>query len=140
MVGRPLHSISLSGCKLQVITKLASIELTPEKPHYDGGAWHVEGMEDEKIVATAIYYVASENVTETQLEFRHAVCERFGYEQNEHDAPRYYYGIVNGDDDFSINQPENGAHQHLGCCSTPERRALAWPNPRPRAPGSGSGA
>jgi hypothetical protein len=28
---------------LQVIVKLANIELTPEKPEYGGGTWHVEG-------------------------------------------------------------------------------------------------
>jgi hypothetical protein len=29
---------------LQVIVKLASIHLTPEKPEYPGGTWHVEGQ------------------------------------------------------------------------------------------------
>lgn len=29
---------------LQVIVKLANIELTPEKPTYEGGTWHVEGQ------------------------------------------------------------------------------------------------
>lgn len=29
---------------LQVIVKLANIELTPEKPSYEGGSWHVEGQ------------------------------------------------------------------------------------------------
>ena len=29
---------------LQVIVKLANIELTPEKPRYEGGSWHVEGQ------------------------------------------------------------------------------------------------
>lgn len=29
---------------LQVIVKLANIELTPEKPNYAGGSWHVEGQ------------------------------------------------------------------------------------------------
>lgn len=29
---------------LQVIVKLANIELTPEKPQYDGGSWHIEGQ------------------------------------------------------------------------------------------------
>lgn len=28
--------------KLQVIVKLANIQLTPEKPSYDGGSWHIE--------------------------------------------------------------------------------------------------
>ena len=36
--------ISLNGRTLQVIVKLANIVLTPEKPHYPGGKWHVEGM------------------------------------------------------------------------------------------------
>lgn len=29
---------------LQVIVKLANIELTPEKPDYHGGSWHIEGQ------------------------------------------------------------------------------------------------
>jgi hypothetical protein len=29
---------------LQVIVKLANIQLTPEKPSYEGGTWHVEGQ------------------------------------------------------------------------------------------------
>jgi hypothetical protein len=29
---------------LQIIVKLANIELTPEKPSYEGGTWHVEGQ------------------------------------------------------------------------------------------------
>ena len=29
---------------LQVIVKLTNIELTPEKPKYHGGVWHVEGQ------------------------------------------------------------------------------------------------
>jgi hypothetical protein len=29
--------------KLQVILKLANINLTPDKLSYDGGSWHIEG-------------------------------------------------------------------------------------------------
>lgn len=29
---------------LQVIVKLANIELTPQNPKYEGGSWHVEGQ------------------------------------------------------------------------------------------------
>ena len=29
---------------LQIIVKLANIELTPERPKYEGGTWHVEGQ------------------------------------------------------------------------------------------------
>ena len=29
---------------LQIIVKLANIELTPDNPEYEGGSWHVEGQ------------------------------------------------------------------------------------------------
>lgn len=35
--------VDLKGSRLQVIVKLANIILTPEKPTYNGGSWHVEG-------------------------------------------------------------------------------------------------
>ena len=38
------EQISLKGRTLQVIVKLANIVLTPEKPDYPGGKWHVEGL------------------------------------------------------------------------------------------------
>ena len=36
-------TMSLRGTKMQVIVKLANIVLTPDKPEYMGGTWHVEG-------------------------------------------------------------------------------------------------
>lgn len=33
-----------SGQQYQVIVKLANVELTPEKPNYEGGTWHIEGQ------------------------------------------------------------------------------------------------
>ena len=33
---------TFAGNNLQVIVKLANIHLTPEKPTYDGGSWHIE--------------------------------------------------------------------------------------------------
>jgi Protein of unknown function (DUF4246) len=35
--------VGKDGRPLQVIVKLANIHLTPEKPDYEGGTWHVEG-------------------------------------------------------------------------------------------------
>jgi len=37
--------ISLKGRTLQVFVKLANIILTPERPQYPGGKWHVEGSQ-----------------------------------------------------------------------------------------------
>lgn len=40
---------------------------------YPGGSWHVEGMANERIIASGIYYYDSENITESRLAFRAAV-------------------------------------------------------------------
>lgn len=63
------------GQELQVIVKLANIELTPEKFTYAGGSWHVEGQLNERICATALYYYDSENVENNSLAFRHRTDE-----------------------------------------------------------------
>jgi hypothetical protein len=36
-------TVSLNSTTIQCIVKLANIILTPDKPEYDGGSWHVEG-------------------------------------------------------------------------------------------------
>jgi hypothetical protein len=63
-------AVSLRDRPLQVIAKIATIELNPEAPKYEGGTWHVEGMPDERIVATACVYLEAHNVTESSLRFR----------------------------------------------------------------------
>ena len=114
---RALPRISLRGRDLQVIVKLASIVLSPSEPSYPGGTWHVEGMRDEAIVATAIYYLANDNVADTRLRFRQSVSEP-SYEQDDRAGVERAYGLVD-------REP---LVQHLGHVTTPARRALAWPN------------
>jgi hypothetical protein len=36
------EAIDIRGHQIQVLVKIGSIELTPEKPSFDGGKWHVE--------------------------------------------------------------------------------------------------
>jgi hypothetical protein len=71
---------------LQVIVKLASVELKPERPEYSGGTWHVEGQlvrvsvsvifhgvqhfQNEHICATALHYYSSANISSSSLAFR----------------------------------------------------------------------
>ncbi|MFF9282916.1 DUF4246 domain-containing protein [Streptomyces griseosporeus] len=109
--------VGLRGRRLQVIVKLASIHLTPEKPEYPGGSWHVEGMLNERIVSTGIYYFDSENITESRLSFRAALDDPH-YEQNDDNGMREVYGLEN----------EDALNQVLGSASTPEGRCLAFPN------------
>lgn len=66
---------SLNGRTIHVIVKLANIELTPERPRYAGGVWHVEGMENESIIASGIHYCESDNIEESRLAFRGAVSK-----------------------------------------------------------------
>ncbi|MEU1472915.1 DUF4246 domain-containing protein [Streptomyces sp. NPDC005761] len=109
--------IDLRGRPLQVIVKLATIHLTPDKPEYSGGSWHVEGMLNERIVSTGIYYWDSENITESRLSFRTALDDP-NYEQNDDNGLREVYGL---EDEDALNQP-------LGSTSTPAGRCLAFPN------------
>jgi hypothetical protein len=60
---------------LQIIFKLANIHLTPEKPEFNGGSWHVEGALNEHICASAIYYYDEENISESRLGFRQPLDE-----------------------------------------------------------------
>ncbi|OBZ68435.1 hypothetical protein A0H81_11563 [Grifola frondosa] len=117
--------VRLSGHTLQIITKLANVELTPENPKYPGGSWHIEGMENEKIVATGIYYYASENITESRLAF----SPRSGLRAD--DGGR---GVIHQQWDYKgyaaafglyIAEPLN---QEIGSIVTTEDKCLVFPN------------
>ena len=84
---------------LQIIIKLAGIELTPEKPTYEGGSWHLEGMLNEHIVATSIYYYDVYNTTESRIHFRQeAEMDEMGflYRQSEHLVGNIWHRVVIG--------------------------------------------
>jgi len=106
--------VNLYNRPLQVIVKIATLEIDT---FYDGGSWHIEGMRDERIVATSCYYLQNENIQGGNLDFRTAVCEP-EYEQNDDRGVEMAYGLVN----------EGALVQPRGCCSTFQNRLLAWPN------------
>ena len=110
---------------LQVIVKLSSIELTPEKQDYPGGNWHLEGMLNEHIVATAIYYYDVENVTSSRLSFRQEATlnERdLHYPQYDHKPLATIFGTDSMRDEPAI--------QGIGSIATPNNRFLVFPNTR----------
>ncbi|KAM0253647.1 hypothetical protein ACHAQJ_007159 [Trichoderma viride] len=55
---------------LQVIVKMTSVELTPEKPEFPAREWHVDGHMNERICASALYCIDSENITPRNVHFR----------------------------------------------------------------------
>ncbi|KIL58130.1 hypothetical protein M378DRAFT_341318, partial [Amanita muscaria Koide BX008] len=108
---------------LQIIVKLANIQLTPEKPEYEGGTWHIEGQLNEHICATAIYYYDSENIKGSSLAFRQTGDPRdvneIPYQQN------YHRGWLT--EIFGCNNGE-AAFQYIGSVDTREGRLITFPN------------
>lgn len=106
--------------KLQIIVKLANIHLTPDKPSYEGGSWHVEGMANEAIVSTALYYYDCDNISESLLAFRqHVDCGiDIGYPQHDFGACEVIYGI----------ESDGPTIQDLGKVVCKEGRLLTFPN------------
>ena len=58
------------GGRLQVIVKLANIELTPEKSRYEGGTWHVEG----KMVSTCSHCTCTFEISDMVALERGHLC------------------------------------------------------------------
>ncbi|TFK89593.1 hypothetical protein K466DRAFT_584455 [Polyporus arcularius HHB13444] len=115
--------VNLKGRQIRVIVKLANIVLTPEHPSYPGGSWHVEGMANENIVATGLYYYASENITESRLAFRvqvgtDAESMDMKYQQSDNRGYRAVFGF-GGDDELN---------QELGYIVAEEDKCVAFPN------------
>ncbi|RXW19965.1 hypothetical protein EST38_g5885 [Candolleomyces aberdarensis] len=119
---RPSLMEKYGGLPLQVIVKLANIELTPEKPEYEGGMWHVEGKLNESICATAIYCYSSENITSSSLAFRQQGSLDYfldvTYEQGAHDWLPDVFGL----------QWDGNTVQDVGSVETCEGRLITFPN------------
>ena len=108
---------------LQVIIKLSSIELSPERPHFEGGGWHLEGMLNEHICATAIYYYDVANITTARIAFRQTAAldsMKMRYEQDDHEPLAQIFGCQS-----LTGEP---AIQEIGSVATPEGRMIAFPN------------
>lgn len=112
-----VEHIKLRDRNLQVIVKLANIILTPENPKYPGGSWHIEGTKLENICASAIYYFSSDNISESSLAFRQAICDPI-YEQNDNQCMKEVYGLEHGDE----------MNQMLGYVITKQDRCITFPN------------
>ncbi|KZP11256.1 hypothetical protein FIBSPDRAFT_871776 [Athelia psychrophila] len=107
---------------LQVIVKLANIHLTPEKPEYAGGTWHVEGQLNEHICATALYYYDCANITESRLAFRQQSdnneSRKIVYQQEDHAWLSNVFGCEQG----------GTSVQYVGDILAKEGRLITFPN------------
>jgi hypothetical protein len=112
---------------LQIIVKLASIELTPEKPHFPVGGWHVEGQMNEKICATALYYVDSENITDNSLSFRMQTSADMNDDRGYY-VGQYAYQWLEAVYGTSLGSGNSPCLQNYGNVQTRQGRLLAFPN------------
>ncbi|TDL19429.1 hypothetical protein BD410DRAFT_900277 [Rickenella mellea] len=118
--------VKIRGRTIQVIVKLGNIHLTPQNPAYEGGAWHVEGMRNEDIVATGIYYYDNENITHNELAFRAAVAQPQPSEDRRQvdNYDEYSHKILWGLQ-YNLNSELN---QCVGAVSSITGRCIAFPN------------
>ncbi|KAJ3373598.1 hypothetical protein GGF31_000439 [Allomyces arbusculus] len=115
--GNALSPLSLRGRTLKVITKLANIHLTPSNPTYPGGSWHIEGMANEAIVATALYYSDMVNISESKLRFRSGI-QGPDYEQSDFRGMGIVYGLGSS----------SALVQDRGAVTARHGRLVAFPN------------
>ncbi|UKZ58326.1 hypothetical protein TrVGV298_012194 [Trichoderma virens] len=81
-----------------------SIYVDNDPTEFEGGSWHTEGMLNERICATALFYYDSENITDCHLDFRtpadrEELVVNLNYEQSQHVPIERTFAIPNTDRD-----------------------------------------
>lgn len=120
-----------AGRTIQVIPKLVSSRLTREHPTFPAGAWHLEGVAAEQILATTVVYLPSENVTPSSLSFRVAVenDDLCGYPQCGEDWVKTHWGFDMVDETEDDSWDRNfRATCELGTIATEPGMCLVFPN------------
>jgi hypothetical protein len=117
----PENAIDEITKDFQAIVKFASTELKPGQK-YEGGKWHLEGIKEEHIISTGIWYFDIKNITESKLSFRTCLPsgrdQELEYQQCNHDYVLNHYGL---DSTMSANIT-------LGSIKCEEGKAVVFPN------------
>ncbi|KAJ2825198.1 hypothetical protein GGI24_003226, partial [Coemansia furcata] len=121
---RPINPYRICGRRLQAIVKMSSIEVDSARPVYGGNDWSVAGLENERIIATGIYFYDVANIAPSSLQFREALCS-WGFEADQFDvnAVANVYG-VDGDRLVVCDI----VSQELGSIGIKDGRCLVFPN------------
>ncbi|CVL12995.1 uncharacterized protein FPRN_15031 [Fusarium proliferatum] len=105
---------------VQVIVKMSNVILTPERPKSKEVAWHVEGLANEHICATAIYYYEFDNVASSHVYFRTpAAMGEMSYGQMQYRGLRRVFGT---------ELTDVPAIQQLPMATNVEGRLFVFPN------------
>ncbi|PNP47873.1 hypothetical protein TGAMA5MH_00925 [Trichoderma gamsii] len=122
----PRRSLSLN------LPDYEDILVNNDPTEFEGGAWHTEGMLNERICATALFYYDSENITDCHLDFRtpadrEELIINLDYEQSQHFPIERTFAIPNAYRDtlqniggvLTTNSPSTG---------DADTRAVFFPN------------
>ncbi|MCJ1307284.1 hypothetical protein MMC25_000930 [Agyrium rufum] len=105
--------------------RIGGIQLTPDRPSYDGDDWQFEGMLNEHIAAIALFFYDVHNITESRISFRQeASMEDDSYDTlGNHEKLMEVFDFT-GFQSLYVTSPL----QELGSVPTVQGRFLAWPN------------
>ncbi|KAJ2009775.1 hypothetical protein GGI04_000187 [Coemansia thaxteri] len=120
---RPAEPYNLRGRRLQAFVKMSNTELTPAKPTYDGTDWAVNGMANERIIATGIYFYDVENISDSKIRFRETLSEDIENDQDDWRGVGLAFGIPEDDDEDGVPLSQEVGHVKIrnGLC-------LVFPN------------
>ncbi|KAJ2449691.1 hypothetical protein GGF42_004695, partial [Coemansia sp. RSA 2424] len=117
---RPASPYKLCGRRLQAIIRMSSIELTSKLPIYGRKDWSVAGLDNERIIATGIFFYDVANVPQGNLQFREALSSwDFEAEQFDVYSAAKAYGIGLDDatsEDHRISQEIGSVDIKNGWC------------------------
>ena len=104
--------------RCQVIVKLSNIVLTPQHPKYKGGAWRVEGVHNEHIVAVGVYHYDASNISQSLIHFRQTI-DGDAFNECDDECVRDVFGLV---------LRGGRSIQLLGTVAAKSDRCIAFPN------------
>lgn len=118
----PGYALAQRWQDFQIIVRMASIELTPGKLDFPIGDWHIDGKMNEHIVASALYYFDSENVTTSRLAFRMRTDGHFRRLSTDRGAYTWMEQV------YGTNVRCHDPFQYYGIVEAKEGRLIAYPN------------
>ncbi|KAF5357430.1 hypothetical protein D9757_013333 [Collybiopsis confluens] len=111
--------VSLKGKRLQTIVRVEEYRSTPGQPKdFPSTPWHVEGMKNERIIASGFVFTSLENIENCNLQFRMAVSYPRGFNAGDIGATMRTWGLRDGD----------SCHAYIGSIPIREGLAIVFPN------------
>ncbi|KAK0376269.1 hypothetical protein CLIM01_06395 [Colletotrichum limetticola] len=108
--------------------KFAASDIRSKNPEYKGGSWHTEGLLNEHIVSTALYYYDCENIMDCTLNFRTCANREDLDDSGSRTSLDYeQYDWWSIKQAFAI-EPRGHTFQNVGSVQTKGGRALFFPN------------